>query len=153
MERMYYMHTEFLKKKSAKVFLSVNFGQFLIVILWAFIWGINHLWKLSVTFHVVKVTHLLHQTCKYRTEVVDGSNERLYYPDEEFDPNLWKGTSLQKSFETVDVYGTSFHHTCPMLPLGWNETITRLHIKVSSLHWKNNLGKAWQKISGLSKVG
>ena len=32
-----------------------------------------------------------------------GSNESLYYPDEEFDLNLRTGTPLQKSFEKVDV--------------------------------------------------
>ena len=37
------------------------------------------------------------------TEVIDGSNESLYYPDEELDPNLQLGTPLQKSFEEVDV--------------------------------------------------
>ena len=35
--------------------------------------------------------------------MVDGSNESWYYPDEELDPNLWKGIPLQKSFEKVDV--------------------------------------------------
>ena len=35
--------------------------------------------------------------------MVDGSNESIYYPDEELDPNLWKGIPLQKSFEKVDV--------------------------------------------------
>ena len=35
--------------------------------------------------------------------MVDGSNESLYYPDEELGPNLWKGIPLQKSFEKVDV--------------------------------------------------
>ena len=35
--------------------------------------------------------------------MVDGSNESLYYPDEELDPNLRKGIPLQKSFEKVDV--------------------------------------------------
>ena len=32
-----------------------------------------------------------------------GSNESLYYPDEELDLNLRTGTPLQKSFEKVDV--------------------------------------------------
>ena len=35
--------------------------------------------------------------------MVDGSNESLYYPDEESDLNLRTGTPLQKSFEKVDV--------------------------------------------------
>ena len=35
--------------------------------------------------------------------VVDGSNESLYYPDEELGLNLRTGTPLQKSFEKVDV--------------------------------------------------
>ena len=38
-----------------------------------------------------------------RTELVDGSNESLYYPDGELDPNLRTGTPLQESFERVDV--------------------------------------------------
>ena len=41
-------------------------------------------------------------TCKYQ-RWVDGSNERLYYPEEKLDPRLWKGIPLQKSFEKVDV--------------------------------------------------
>ena len=35
--------------------------------------------------------------------MVDGSNETLYYPDEESGLNLRTGTPLQKSFEKVDV--------------------------------------------------
>ena len=38
--------------------------------------------------------------------MVDG-DESLYYPDEELDPNLRKGTPLQKSFEKVDVLSDS----------------------------------------------
>ena len=37
------------------------------------------------------------------SEVVDGSNESLYYRNEELDPNLRKGLPLQKSFEKVDL--------------------------------------------------
>ena len=37
--------------------------------------------------------------------MVDGSNESLYYANEESDLNLWTGVPLQKSFEKVDVMG------------------------------------------------
>ena len=37
-------------------------------------------------------------------EVINnGSNESLWYPNQEFDPTLRKGTPLQKSFQKVDV--------------------------------------------------
>ena len=45
------------------------------------------------------------------SEMVDGSNESLYNPDEELDPNLRRGIPFQKSFEKVDVpyeYGAKF---------------------------------------------
>ena len=35
--------------------------------------------------------------------MVDGSNESFYNPDEELDPNLWKGIPWQKNFQTGDV--------------------------------------------------
>ena len=35
--------------------------------------------------------------------MVDGSNESLYYSDEELDPDFRTGAPLQKSFENVDV--------------------------------------------------
>ena len=41
--------------------------------------------------------------------MVDGSNESLYYSNEELDPNLGTGTPLQKSFEKVDVNLPSFN--------------------------------------------
>ena len=37
--------------------------------------------------------------------MVDGSNESLYHPEEEFDPNLRTGIPLQNSSEIVDVWG------------------------------------------------
>ena len=43
--------------------------------------------------------------------MVDGSNESLYYPDEELDPNLRKGLPLQKSFEKFDVWKV-IHPAC-----------------------------------------
>ena len=55
-----------------------------------FIWAINCPWKLRVTFYVVKVTHKFQRW-------VDGSNESLYYPDEELDhKHLWRKV-LKKS--------------------------------------------------------
>ena len=50
-----------------------------------------------------KVTFLLHKSCTLSTEVVDGSIESLYYPDEKLDFKLRTGTPLQISFEKVDV--------------------------------------------------
>ena len=44
--------------------------------------------------------------------MVDGSNESLYYHDEELDPNLRTGTPLQKSFEKADV--DTHLHVCPL---------------------------------------
>ena len=73
--------------------------QFFIRTISAFIWAINHLWKLHVTLIVVNMTLLLHKKWISLSEVVDDSNESLYYPDEELDPNLRKGLPLQKSFE------------------------------------------------------
>ena len=47
--------------------------------------------------------------------MVDGSNECLYYPDKDLDPNLWKGLPLQKSFEKVDVgISVGFQACCTM---------------------------------------
>ena len=37
------------------------------------------------------------------SELVDGSNESLYHPDEESDPNLRKGIPLQKNLKIIDV--------------------------------------------------
>jgi len=39
--------------------------------------------------------------------LLDGSNERLYHPDEESDPNLWKGIPLQKNLKRIDVLYTT----------------------------------------------
>ena len=36
--------------------------------------------------------------------MVDGSNESLEHADQEYDPILRKGITLQKSFEKVDVF-------------------------------------------------
>ena len=54
-----------------------------------------------VTFYVVKVTlfrpkviFLLHKSYTLPTEVVYGSNESLYYPDEELGPYLKTGSLL-----------------------------------------------------------
>ena len=61
----------------------------------------NHLCPECVTFYVVKnsllggkVSLLLHKSDTFRTEVVDGSNESLYYPDEELGPYLKTGSLL-----------------------------------------------------------
>ena len=51
-----------------------------------------------------------------RTEVVDGSNESLEHADQEYDPILWKGITLQNSFEKVDVI-RSIYRTCKKLIL------------------------------------
>ena len=65
--------------------------------------------------------------------MVDGSNDSLEYPDEELDPNLGKGSPLQKkkktSLETVDV-------PCDKLvekKVGGSQrvTLTQGHIKVA----------------------
>ena len=39
--------------------------------------------------------------------MVDSSNESLYHPEEEFDPNLRAGIPLQNSSEIVDVYSVA----------------------------------------------
>ena len=41
-----------------------------------------------------KVSLLLHKSDTFRTEVVDGSNESLYYPDEGLGLNLKTGSLL-----------------------------------------------------------
>ena len=42
--------------------------------------------------------------------MVDGSNESLYYANEESDLNLWTGVPLQKSFKKSDVAGVRFQN-------------------------------------------
>ena len=58
----------------------------------------------KVTSSEVKEALLLNKSDILRREVVDGSNESLYYANEESDLNLWTGVPLQKSFEKVDVH-------------------------------------------------
>ena len=57
--------------------------------------------RAGVTFYVIKValfrpkvTFLLHKSYTLPTEEVDGSNESLYYPDEELGPYLKTGSLL-----------------------------------------------------------
>ena len=45
--------------------------------------------------------------------MVDGSNESLEHADQEYDPILRKGVTLQNSFEKVDVW-YPFHMTMEM---------------------------------------
>ena len=61
-----------------------------------------------------------------------GSNESLYYPDEELDLNLRTGTPLQKSFEKVDVYCVYVHiwcaiYLCPCPEIEPSTTLNVLH--------------------------
>ena len=58
------------------------------------------------SFSVVNVSLLLNKSDTKLSEVVDGSNESLHYPDEELDPNLRIGSPLQKKFEKVYVRWT-----------------------------------------------
>ena len=52
------------------------------------------------------MTHPNDKVMTQRTEVVDGSNESLYHPDEESDPNLRKGIPLQKNLKIINVICT-----------------------------------------------
>ena len=47
---------------------------------------------------------ILVKSCTWLTELDDGSNESLYHPDEESDPNLQKGIPLQKNLKIIDVF-------------------------------------------------
>ena len=60
-----------------------------------------HLWKLCVTFYVVKVANLLNKKWHVTLRVVDGSNESLYYSDEELDLNLRTGTPWPKKISKI----------------------------------------------------
>ena len=52
------------------------------------------------------------------SEVVDGSNESLYYRDKELDPILEKGIPLLKTFQKVDAiaFKPSNRFPTPSLP-------------------------------------
>ena len=67
---------------------------------------------MKVTLFCPKVTFLLRKSYTLRTEVVDGSNESLYYPDEELGPFL-KSVTKVTPFPNKDPIlhgdGTSFH--------------------------------------------
>ena len=58
---------------------------------------------MKVAFFQPEVTFLLHKSYTLPTEVVDGSNESLYYPDKEFDPNLRNGIPWRIFFKIFDV--------------------------------------------------
>ena len=67
--------------------------------------------------------------------MVDGSNESLYYPDEELDPNLWKGTPLQKIFEKVDVGPKSLCERCYCISQFFGSPHTAAGLSLAT-HWR-----------------
>ena len=56
---------------------------------------------MKVTLFRQKVTFLLHKSYTLPTEVVDGSNESLYYPNEELGPYLKMGVTFVLDFQKV----------------------------------------------------